>query len=107
MRNWEPAPSVPCLRPTSTHAAYTTTHWRAECVRQHSDSPSNIGVHSGRTALPSEDRLLAHDRRRQDMGGAMRVAAWSNGSPSRSGSGYGVRLSVADRERHFDHTWSE
>jgi len=37
----------------------------------------------------------------------MRVAAWSNGSPSRSGSGYGVRLSVADRERHFDHTWSE
>ena len=38
---------------------------------------------------------------------SMRVAAWSNGSPRPSGSGYGVRLSVMDRERYFDHAWSE
>jgi len=37
----------------------------------------------------------------------MRVAAWSNSSPRRSGSSYVVRLSVVDHERYFDHTWSE
>lgn len=37
----------------------------------------------------------------------MRVTAWSNGSPRPSGSGYGVRLAVEDRERYFDHAWSD
>ncbi|GDY33043.1 hypothetical protein GTS_46760 [Gandjariella thermophila] len=36
----------------------------------------------------------------------MRVTAWSNGNPRPSGAGYGVRLSAADRDRHFDRSWT-
>jgi len=42
-----------------------------------------------------------------DVGGANAVNAGGNGSPRRSGAGYGVRLSIANRERYFDHAWSE
>ena len=35
------------------------------------------------------------------------VRAWSNGSPLRTGAGYGVRLSGHDRDKHFDPAWRE
>jgi hypothetical protein len=35
------------------------------------------------------------------------VRAWSNGSPLRTGAGYGVRLSGRDRDKHFDPAWRE
>ena len=31
----------------------------------------------------------------------MRGRGWSNGSPARSGSGYGIAISKTDRDRHF------
>ncbi len=37
----------------------------------------------------------------------MKVTGWSNGSPSASGAGYGLRISAADRDRYFDRSWSE
>ena len=35
----------------------------------------------------------------------MRVTAWSNGSASSSGAGYGLRLTSADRDTYFDRGW--
>ena len=35
----------------------------------------------------------------------MIVTAWSNGNPSHTGSGYGLKISEADRERFFDRSW--
>ncbi|HEU4744586.1 MAG TPA: hypothetical protein VFS61_05080 [Anaerolineales bacterium] len=35
----------------------------------------------------------------------MIVTAWKNGSPSKTGSGYGVKLSADDRDRHFQRDW--
>jgi hypothetical protein len=35
----------------------------------------------------------------------MRVTAWSNGSPSSSGAGYGLRVSPDDRDQHFSISW--
>jgi hypothetical protein len=37
----------------------------------------------------------------------MYVTAWSNGRPLRTGAGYGIRLSVGDRDRFFDPDWSD
>ena len=36
----------------------------------------------------------------------MLATAWSNGRPSRSGSGYGLRFVDEDRDRHFDRRWT-
>jgi hypothetical protein len=35
----------------------------------------------------------------------MRARAWSNGRPLPSGAGYGVRISVSDRDRFFRQDW--
>ena len=35
----------------------------------------------------------------------MIVTAWNNGAHNRDGSGYGFRLSIADRDTHFKHEW--
>jgi hypothetical protein len=37
----------------------------------------------------------------------MRATAWSNGSPSSSGAGYGLKISREDRDRFFDRSWKE
>ncbi len=37
----------------------------------------------------------------------MYVTAWSNGQPTSSGAGYGVRVSGTDRDQQFDRRWSE
>lgn len=37
----------------------------------------------------------------------MRATAWNNGSHSASGAGYGLRVSVDDRDRYFDKGWRE
>jgi hypothetical protein len=36
----------------------------------------------------------------------MYVTAWSNGRPVDTGAGYGIRLSLSDRDRFFDPGWS-
>ena len=36
----------------------------------------------------------------------MLATAWSNGSPRRSGAGYGLKISRQDRDRFFDQSWS-
>ncbi len=33
------------------------------------------------------------------------ATAWHNGSPRKSGSGYGLKVSVAARDRFFDRQW--
>lgn len=33
------------------------------------------------------------------------AAAWHSGSPSLSGTGYGLKISTADRDRHFSKDW--
>ncbi|WP_157383445.1 hypothetical protein [Nonomuraea coxensis] len=35
----------------------------------------------------------------------MRVTGWNNGSHNPNGSGYGLRISKADRDRFFDRRW--
>ena len=35
----------------------------------------------------------------------MIVTGWKNGSVSRTGSGYGIRLLRKDRDEHFSRTW--
>ena len=37
----------------------------------------------------------------------MYATAWSNGSPLPTGAGYGVKISVPDRDRFFERAWSE
>ncbi len=37
----------------------------------------------------------------------MRAVGWSNGSPLSSGAGYGLKVSVGDRDRFFQRTWAE
>lgn len=37
----------------------------------------------------------------------MRATGWSNGSPSPTGAGYGLKIGVEERDRHFDRGWSE
>jgi hypothetical protein len=37
----------------------------------------------------------------------MRATAWSNGSPSPTGAGYGLKISREDRDRFFDRSWKE
>ena len=39
-------------------------------------------------------------------GQAFRGRGWHNGSPRRSGSGYGIAFSRADRDVHFDREWT-
>jgi hypothetical protein len=36
----------------------------------------------------------------------MRVRAWSNGASRRSGAGYGLKVSTADRDKAFDEEWT-
>ena len=36
----------------------------------------------------------------------MIVTAWSNGKHYPSGAGYGLRLTIADRDLYFKRTWS-
>ena len=35
----------------------------------------------------------------------MRVTAWTNGSPTSSGAGYGLRLAMNDRDHYFLPSW--
>ena len=35
------------------------------------------------------------------------VVAWNNGNYNKSGSGYGIKISVADRDRLFNLVWKE
>ena len=35
----------------------------------------------------------------------MKVTAWNNGQYSETGAGYGVKLSVEDRDREFNRSW--
>lgn len=35
----------------------------------------------------------------------MRVTAWNNGKHSKSGSGYGFKISISDRDRFFNREW--
>jgi hypothetical protein len=35
----------------------------------------------------------------------VRASGWHNGSPRRSGDGYGIRISKADRDRYFVPGW--
>ncbi|MCX5886413.1 MAG: hypothetical protein NT096_10975 [Proteobacteria bacterium] len=35
----------------------------------------------------------------------MVVTAWNNGRHNESGSGYGIKISVADRDQHFQKNW--
>ncbi|QBQ54782.1 hypothetical protein [Nitrosococcus wardiae] len=35
----------------------------------------------------------------------MKVTAWNNGQYSATGAGYGVKLSIQDRDREFDRGW--
>lgn len=35
----------------------------------------------------------------------MIVTAWNNGAHSRNGSGYGFKVSAADRDEHFSEEW--
>jgi len=37
----------------------------------------------------------------------MRVTAWNNGSHHASGAGYGIKLSVADRDANMDRGWKK
>ena len=37
----------------------------------------------------------------------MRATAWSNGSPSSSGAGCGLKISREERDRFFDSGWKE
>ena len=36
----------------------------------------------------------------------MRATAWNNGAHHASGAGYGLKVSVADRDRYFGRDWS-
>ncbi len=33
--------------------------------------------------------------------------AWVNGTPSASGSGYGLKVPITDRDRYFDRSWDK
>ena len=35
----------------------------------------------------------------------MIVTAWKNGTPSKTGTGYGVKLNAEDRDRYFRRDW--
>jgi len=35
----------------------------------------------------------------------MKVTAWNNGGHLESGAGYGLKISIADRDRHFKPGW--
>ncbi|MDI6886880.1 MAG: hypothetical protein QMD22_11195 [archaeon] len=35
----------------------------------------------------------------------MRVAGWNNGSPGRTGAGYGIRIVRNDRDRYLQKVW--
>ncbi len=35
----------------------------------------------------------------------MIVTAWNNGDHHETGAGYGIKIDVADRNRHFKRTW--
>jgi len=35
----------------------------------------------------------------------MNVTAWNNGAKSKSGSGYGFKISIEDRQRYFNKNW--
>ena len=38
----------------------------------------------------------------------MQVTGWNNGSPNNiTGAGYGVRISLADRDKYFKKNWSK
>jgi len=36
----------------------------------------------------------------------MIVTAWNNGSHHKSGAGYGIKVSIKDRDNYFDSGWS-
>lgn len=35
----------------------------------------------------------------------MKVTAWNNGSHHSTGSGYGLKISIEDRDRSFERSW--
>jgi hypothetical protein len=63
---------------------------------------------NGRASLGLDWKLRSlHDLIVSTQAAPIRVRAWSNGSPLRTGAGYGVRLSDCDRDQHFDPEWRE
>ena len=36
---------------------------------------------------------------------SFQATAWNNGSWSRTGGGYGLKISIEDRDRHFERDW--
>lgn len=48
-----------------------------------------------------------HDLTVTAQGASIKVHAWNNGRPLRTGAGYGVRLSDHDRDEYFDPEWHE
>lgn len=38
---------------------------------------------------------------------SINVVAWNNGNHNKSGSGYGIKISVDDRDRLFNRAWKE
>ncbi len=41
------------------------------------------------------------------MSGTFTAVAWNNGSHRKSGAGYGLKVSIKDRDRYFDREWTE
>lgn len=37
---------------------------------------------------------------------SFRATAWNNGEWRNTGAGYGLKISVEDRDRHFKHDWN-
>lgn len=48
-----------------------------------------------------------HQNRRKEKGRCMKLQwpAWNNGKHHASGGGYGLKVPVADRDRHFERGW--
>jgi len=63
------------------------------------DSPPVICRAERSTALGSNGILAGTE------GIGMRVKGWSNGSARPSGAGYGLRVSLSDRDEFFDDRW--
>jgi antitoxin HigA-1 len=59
---------------------------------------------TGSTAL-KEDAPTWETSQEKSADAEFSVTGWNNGAFSPSGSGYGVKLACADRDRHFNRDW--